>query len=247
MTDWAESEPVRCAVCNKEVGGFTHCCRCGYNTCGSDDCYTSACTIYKCDGYHYFYEDACERCRDKVLSKVVNDKYYCPRCAPPDGSDEYNLKVFVVEQEERLHRVYFDIIRTGCSSGYAHGPGVSEAFLNDPAVWTRFRENPAAVQAEIEKLILGEGNTMKQSILNTVAKRGGWSSIPASRTAFDFWAEHVAAIPMGQVASIEANRCKKHIILTTHSDPKDMRLAIDKCNDVFAWRIKVRYVPMSSQ
>lgn len=158
---------VRCGECGTPVYNFTRCRRCDHYTCGSDACYEKA-PVYECDGWHTFSEDACELCRDKEYSKVVDGKYFCPECCPDPTEkkeykvyeDEYRLKVMAVNVCDNLHKEFQSIRPNTCRFFEM----IPTSFLNDPKQWKRCREDPVGMEQELKTKFLRGKSTIEDYI-----------------------------------------------------------------------------------
>lgn len=128
-----------CEKCDKLIkGSMGHCTNCGSNSCPECDF-----KYYDCYGNHYFAKHTCDRCIPK-FGKIVDNKYYCPTCAPEGDTDKYKFKCAIYSFIEDT----IDYYRERGEVGFPFYP-MSDEEYNDPQNWILHKEKPLHFRNEI--------------------------------------------------------------------------------------------------
>lgn len=134
--DCLHIKQINCDLCNKEIWSCARCRRCHQKWCR--DC---AKKQYDCVGpNHHFSEECCEDCVPEY-GRIIEDKYYCPNCAPPSEELEYKFKYDSYSYQDTITR------RDRISNGLQHD------YLNNPENWGRYESNPKEMEKEWESLM----------------------------------------------------------------------------------------------
>lgn len=140
-----EENILTCDLCNTEIKyGFGHCSNCHTNTCASCEY-----NYYDCHGFHYFAEHNCDNCLP-TYGKIINDIYYCPRCAPKESEDEYNFKRDMYVFETKFRNEF----RKSENRKVFSMNVITDEELNNPENWKLYKTNPEHFKSLIKERLL---------------------------------------------------------------------------------------------